>query len=129
MEHWYGLPEALFNDRTIQDYPLDYNYQNEQHRFEQAGKLWEQAAKPYSEHWNRVMEELLANTTNASTESMQEVGTNMQTELVGLHCRKRIVEAHLASIADGAADVSGRAPLGAARVGIGVRQTLAELRP
>ena len=33
MEHWYGLPEALFNDRTVQDYPLDYNYQNEQHRF------------------------------------------------------------------------------------------------
>ena len=60
MEHWYGLPEALFNDKTVQDYPLDYNYQNEQHRFEEAGKLWEQAAKPYSEHWNRVMEELLA---------------------------------------------------------------------
>ena len=60
MEHWYGLPEALFDDRTVQNYPLDYNYQNEQHRFEEAGKLWEQAAKPYSEHWNRVMEELLA---------------------------------------------------------------------
>lgn len=60
MEHWYGLPEALFDDKTVQDYPLDYNYQNEQHRFEQAGKLWQQAAKPYSEHWNRVMEELLA---------------------------------------------------------------------
>lgn len=60
MEHWYGLPEALFDDRTIQDYPADYNYQNEQDRFGQAGKLWKQAAKPYSEHWNRVMEELLA---------------------------------------------------------------------
>ena len=60
MEHWYGLPEALFDDRTVQDYPLDYNYQNEQHRFEEAGKLWEQAAEPYSEHWNNVMEELLA---------------------------------------------------------------------
>lgn len=59
MEHWYGLPEALFDDRTVQDYPLDYNYQNEQHRFENAGKLWAQAAKPYSEHWENVMEELL----------------------------------------------------------------------
>lgn len=59
MEHWYGLPEALFADRTIQDYPLDYNYQNEQHRFENAGKLWKQAAAPYSEHWNNVMNELL----------------------------------------------------------------------
>lgn len=60
MEHWYGLPEALFEDRTVQDYPLDYNYQNEQHRFEEAGKLWEQAAKPYSAHWNKVMDELIA---------------------------------------------------------------------
>lgn len=59
MEHWYGLPEALFEDRTIQNYPLDYNYQNEQDRFEEAGKLWAQAAKPHSEHWNKVMNELL----------------------------------------------------------------------
>lgn len=59
MEHWYGLPEALFEDRTVQNYPLDYNYQNEQHRFEEAGKLWEQAAPPYSDHWNAVMNELL----------------------------------------------------------------------
>jgi len=60
MEHWYGLPEALFEDKTVQDYPLDYNYNNEQHRFEEAGRLWKQAAKPYSEHWNTVMDELLA---------------------------------------------------------------------
>jgi hypothetical protein len=59
MEHWYGLPEALFTDRTIQNYPPNYNYQNEQHRFEEAGKLWEQAAKPYSNHWNNVMNELI----------------------------------------------------------------------
>lgn len=59
MEHWYGLPEALFEDRTIQDYPADYNYQNEQHRFEEAGRLWEQAAAPYSDHWNAVLNELL----------------------------------------------------------------------
>ncbi|MFT5216417.1 MAG: imidazolonepropionase-like amidohydrolase [Glaciecola sp.] len=59
MEHWYGLPEALFSDRTVQNYPLDYNYQNEQDRFEEAGKLWRQAAEPYSEHWNNVMNELL----------------------------------------------------------------------
>lgn len=60
MEHWYGLPEALFQDRTVQNYPLDYNYQNEQHRFGEAGRLWKQAAKPYSEHWKEVMDELLA---------------------------------------------------------------------
>jgi hypothetical protein len=60
MEHWYGLPEALLTNKTIQDYRLDYNYQNEQHRFSEAGKLWKQAAPPYSEHWNKVMDELLA---------------------------------------------------------------------
>jgi hypothetical protein len=60
MEHWYGLPEALFIDRTIQDFRLDYNYQNEQHRFSEAGNLWKQAAPPYSDHWNKVMNELLA---------------------------------------------------------------------
>ena len=47
MEHWYGLPEAL------------YNYSNEQHRFEEAGKLWRQAAEPYSDHWSNVMNELI----------------------------------------------------------------------
>jgi imidazolonepropionase-like amidohydrolase len=59
MEHWYGLPEALFDDKTVQNYPANYNYQNEQHRFEEAGKLWEQAAQPGSKKWNEVMEELL----------------------------------------------------------------------
>jgi hypothetical protein len=59
MEHWYGLPEALFEDKTVQNYPLDYNYQNEQHRFAEAGKLWAQCAEPGSEKWNAVMQELL----------------------------------------------------------------------
>ena len=59
MEHWYGLPEALFTDRTIQNYSPDFNYQNEQDRFGEAGKLWKQAAKPYSDHWNNVMNEMI----------------------------------------------------------------------
>jgi imidazolonepropionase-like amidohydrolase len=59
MEHWYGLPEAMFTDRTVQNYPLDYNYQNEQDRFGEAGRLWAQAAPPYSEKWNQVMNRLI----------------------------------------------------------------------
>lgn len=59
MEHWYGLPEALFTTQTIQDYPLDYNYSDEQHRFGEAGRLWKQAAPPYSQRWNDVMNELI----------------------------------------------------------------------
>jgi dihydroorotase-like cyclic amidohydrolase len=60
MEHWYGLPEALFEKQTIQDYPVDYNYMDEQDRFSEAGRLWKQAAPPYSPHWNSVMDELLS---------------------------------------------------------------------
>ncbi len=59
MEHWYGLPEALFDDRTVQHFPTDYNYNNEYHRFGHAGRLWKQAASPGSEKWNTVMTELL----------------------------------------------------------------------
>jgi imidazolonepropionase-like amidohydrolase len=59
MEHWYGLPEALFTDRTVQDFPLDYNYNNEQHRFGQAGRLWRQAAPRGSEKWHAVIDELI----------------------------------------------------------------------
>ena len=60
MEHWYGLPEAMFTNQTIQNYPLNYNYANEQDRFENAGRLWKQAAAPYSEKWNEVMNKLLS---------------------------------------------------------------------
>ena len=59
MEHWYGLPEALFTDKVIQDYPSDYIYSNEQQRFAQAGRLWKQAAGPGTERWNEVMATLL----------------------------------------------------------------------
>ena len=59
MEHWYGLPEAMFDDQVIQNYSPDYIYQDEQNRFGEAGKLWMQAADPYSERWEEVMETLL----------------------------------------------------------------------
>ncbi len=58
-EHWYGLPESLFTDRTVQDFRLDYNYNNEQHRFGEAGRLWKQAAPRGSARWNALIEELL----------------------------------------------------------------------
>jgi hypothetical protein len=59
MEHWYGLPEALFTSRTVQDYPPGYNYNDEQNRFGEAGRLWKQAAAPGSEKWNAVIDELI----------------------------------------------------------------------
>jgi cytosine/adenosine deaminase-related metal-dependent hydrolase len=59
MQHWYGLPESLFTDRRIQHYPADYNYNDEQHRFGEAGRLWQQAAAPGSPRWNQVIDELV----------------------------------------------------------------------
>ena len=59
MEHWYGLPEALFEDKVIQTYPDYYNYNDEQHRFAEAGNLWEQAAAVGSDKWNEVRDELV----------------------------------------------------------------------
>lgn len=57
--HWYGLPEALLEDRTVQNYRVDYNYNNEYLRFGEAGRLWAQAAKPGSETWYRVMDQFI----------------------------------------------------------------------
>ena len=59
MTHYYGLFEALFDGRTIQDFPADYNYQNEQHRFGQVGRLWNQSADQGSEAWNDLIERFL----------------------------------------------------------------------
>ncbi|MGB0544186.1 MAG: amidohydrolase family protein, partial [Longimicrobiales bacterium] len=59
MTHYYGLFEALFEERTIQDFPADYNYQNEQHRFGQVGRLWNQSAEPGSEAWNDLIDRFL----------------------------------------------------------------------
>ena len=60
MEHWYGLPEAMFTDRTIQHYPADYNYSDEQWRFGEAGNLWVQSAEPDSSTWHQTIDELVA---------------------------------------------------------------------
>ncbi len=59
MEHWYGLPEAMFTDQTIQDWPADFLYDNEQMRFAEAGRLWQQTSRPGSDRWNEVMQILL----------------------------------------------------------------------
>jgi imidazolonepropionase-like amidohydrolase len=60
MEHWYGLPEAMLEGSTVQSFRPDYNYMDEQHRFEEAGKLWNEAAKPFSDRWNAVMDEMIS---------------------------------------------------------------------
>lgn len=58
-EHSYGLPEALLEGRTVQDFPVGYNYDDEYLRFSVAGETFLQAAKPDSEKWNAVLAEFL----------------------------------------------------------------------
>ncbi|WP_233560194.1 amidohydrolase family protein [Teichococcus wenyumeiae] len=58
-EHYYGLPEALYNDRIVQAYPPGYNYNDEYFRFSSAGQTFLQAAEPGSAKWNEVLERFL----------------------------------------------------------------------
>lgn len=59
LEHWYGLPEALFTDRRVQHFDVHFNYEDEQQRFFEAGQLWLQAAEPGSARWDEVIAELI----------------------------------------------------------------------
>jgi hypothetical protein len=60
LEHWHGLPEAMFTDSTVPDFPLDYNEADEGQRFARSGRLWRQTAAPGSERWNRTIDDLVA---------------------------------------------------------------------
>ncbi len=39
IEHHYGYSESAL-DRSVQDFPRDYNYDNENQRFREAGRVW-----------------------------------------------------------------------------------------
>ncbi|MGH7477141.1 MAG: amidohydrolase family protein [Longimicrobiales bacterium] len=57
--HFYGLFESMLEGRSLQDFPVDYNYNDEQHRFGQVARLWDQVHPPGSEVWNETIEEFL----------------------------------------------------------------------
>ncbi|WP_035280671.1 amidohydrolase family protein [Brevibacterium album] len=59
VEHAYGIPEAMFIDKKIQEYPLDYNYVDEQDRFRALGSLWRQAPEPGHPAWSAFIDELV----------------------------------------------------------------------
>lgn len=78
LEHWYGLPEALFTDRTVPDVPADFNDSDEQQRFGEAGRLWAQAAPRGSERWNEVIAALrAAGVTLVPTLSLYEANRDL----------------------------------------------------
>lgn len=57
--HFYGHFEALLRDHTIQPWPADYNYDNEQDRFGQVAQLWDKIHPPGSPEWRAYLEEHL----------------------------------------------------------------------
>ncbi len=59
MTHYYGLFESLLKDMSIQDWPLDYNYNDEQHRFGNVARLWNQIYEPGSDEWYALMDRFL----------------------------------------------------------------------
>jgi imidazolonepropionase-like amidohydrolase len=59
MEHYYGLLDALLAEHSVQPYPPDYNYNDEQHRFAQVARLWNQIHPRGSAPWNALLDELL----------------------------------------------------------------------
>lgn len=48
IEHWYGIPDAAIISGR-QNFPADYNYNDEVDRFRYAGRLWREA------DWDRLM--------------------------------------------------------------------------
>src|ERR1035438_10918396 len=42
IEHWYGIPDAAL-PAGVQNFPPDFNYNNETDRFRYAGHLWREA--------------------------------------------------------------------------------------
>lgn len=59
LQHWYGLAEAMLVNRSLPDWRVSHNHNNEQDRFSDAGRFWAQAAEPGSPPWNALLDELL----------------------------------------------------------------------
>ena len=58
--HYYGLFESMYEDHDVQPWPVDMNYNNEQHRFGQVARQWNLIAGRGSEKWNALLEEFRA---------------------------------------------------------------------
>jgi len=75
IEHHYGYPEASLPRRT-QDYPRDYDFNNENHRFREAGRVWLEADR------ERLLTEVAqalvdANATMIPTRNAYEMNRDM----------------------------------------------------
>ncbi len=60
LTHYYGLFEAMYENNDVQPWPVDMNYNNEQHRFGQVARQWKLIAGQGSEKWNELLDEFKA---------------------------------------------------------------------
>ena len=58
-DHWYGLAESMLAEHNFPALETDHIYNNEQDRWRDAGRFWQQAVEAGSPEWNKVMDELL----------------------------------------------------------------------
>ena len=57
LTHSYGLFESMLKDTTVQDYPADQNYNDEQMRFGQVARNWNKIYPRGSEPWKALIAE------------------------------------------------------------------------
>ena len=55
--HFYGLFESIYENNSVQPWPVDMNYNNEQDRFGQVARQWS-LVKPGGEKWNAFLQRL-----------------------------------------------------------------------
>lgn len=58
--HFYGHFESLLDGRSIQDYPANYNYYNEQIRFGEVAEIWDDI-EVRDEDWNQYLQQQIDN--------------------------------------------------------------------
>ena len=56
--HFYGLFESMYEANDVQPWPVNMNYNDEQHRFSQVARQWN-LVKPRGEKWNALLNEFL----------------------------------------------------------------------
>jgi hypothetical protein len=79
MTHFYGLFESLYANNSIQPWPTDYNYMNEQDRFGQVARQWDLIHPRGSEPWNALIQEFLElDFIIDPTMTIYYAGTNVQ---------------------------------------------------
>ena len=52
--HFYGLFESMYENNSVQPWPVNMNYSNEQDRFGQVARQWS-LVKPGGEKWNELL--------------------------------------------------------------------------